>query len=211
MRRILLSVVILAIPGVYAGARDGLYAPSRPEDAALVRVVNLSPDLESPEIDIGPIHFESRSPLSAGPYRPVPLGVYVLADGRQTVFTPEPESFVTVITGYDPSSPRTMRLFSDQPHDDPARAQLVFYNLAGRPLSIVAAGSETVVFKPLEPLRSDAVAVNAIAVELEVRDGSIPVGRTAVTLTRGSSISFFAFVDNGTIRVFSAEAVVRTD
>lgn len=191
--------------------QEGLYAPSRPEDAALVRVVNLSAEDPSRVMNIGPVSFESLEPQTAGPYRPVPRGVYILDDRDSTVFTPEPETFVTIVLGSASPDRGEAHLFPDEPHDDPARAQLVLYNLTDRILSLVAVPSETVIFPEVEPGRSRAIAVNAIPVDLEIRSGDKNLHGITLRLSRGNSFSLFAAESDGDLRVIDAEASVRND
>lgn len=213
MQRFTVTVMLLTAVAISLSAQDGLYAPSRPEDAALVRVVNLSAHDESARIDAGPVRFEPLDPATVGPYRPVPTGVYLLGDPERTMFTPAPETFVTIVTGHDPSTPGSVHLFTDEAHDDPARAQLVFYNLTSRILSLVAVPTGTVVFDEVPSQRSRSIAVNAINVDLEIRDGDDALGRTTVDLSRGASFSIFAADahDERDERLVTAEATVATD
>lgn len=206
----MLLIPMLPIPPTVS-AQDGLYAPSRPEDAALVRVANLSGRKESRVIDAGPVRFDPLDPLSVGAYRVVPVGVYILGDPESTVFTPEPGAFVTIITGHDQSDPGRVHLFLDQPHEDPARAQLVLYNLTDRTLSLVDAPSGAEVFRQVPPEQSRALAVNAIPVELEVRDEETIHETVTLRLTRGDSFSLVATIQDDEVVVVAAEAAVQTD
>ncbi len=209
------SFVLLMVIGFSAtfpaSAQDGLYAPSRPEDAALVRVVNVSPDSPSPVIDAGPIRFGERDPFTSGPYRPLPVGVYLLGDPDDTVFTPEARSFVTIVAGYDRGDPRKLILFEDEPHDDPARAQLVLYNLAEVAVSLLVADGEVPVFPDVPPAESRAVAVNAVSVDLEVRDAHGASQTVSVSLSRGASFSLFAIGSRSSLEILAVDATVDSE
>jgi hypothetical protein len=191
-RAALVMLAVFLLPVSTAIARDGLYAPSRPEDAALVRAVNVSSAEHSPVIDIGSLRIEPLAPGEASPYHVVPAGVYMIGGQGGTVFTPEPETFVTIVAGYDEHDPSAMRLFSDAPHDDPARGQLVLYNLTDRTLSLVAVRPEATVFDGVDAGESAAIAVNAVTVKLEVRDGPEVIAEQTVSLVRGGSHALFA-------------------
>lgn len=218
-RAAMMTLVVCLMPISAVVARDGLYAPSRPEDAALVRAVNASSGEYASAIDIGPLRIESLAPGEASPYHLVPAGVYMIGGQGGTVFTPEGGSFVTIVTGYDPGDSRSIRLFEDVPHDDPARGQLVLYNLTDRELSLVAIRPETTVFEAVSAGESAAIAVNAVTVQLEIRDDQGAVAEHTVALVRGGSHALFASsgktdesgAPDKTLHVFTVEASVSDE
>lgn len=172
--------------------QDGLYAPSRPDDAALVRIVHVGASGPSPVVDVGPVRFEPRPAKTGSAYQTVPIGVYVLGGGNGAYFTPEPQSFVTIVAGFDPDDPEALQLFRDIAHDDPARAQLVLYNLTAGPVSLVATRPESEIFTGVQSGGTETVVVNAMEVELKVlRDDGTVVDRDTVMLPRGGSYAIF--------------------
>ncbi|POR03277.1 hypothetical protein AU468_05315 [Alkalispirochaeta sphaeroplastigenens] len=205
-------LLCLVIPGrVDLAAREGLYAPHRPGDAALVRVVNLSPRKDSPPLRLGPVRFPPKPAMTAGPYRPVPRGVYRLPGPERTVVSPEPASFVTIVTGFAPEPGEKHHVFQDTPHDDPARAQLVFYNLSEKELGLVVADSGKAIFPPFSGPASATVALNAVAVELEIRHNGVAMVVTEVLLSRGDSTAVFAVPRHPGLVGFTARASVVQD
>lgn len=210
------ALLTLSLP-INLLARDGLYAPSRPDDEALVRVVNVSDSAMSRTVDAGPVRFHPKDPGVTGPYRPVSPGVYLLGDPAGTVLTPERQSFVTIIVGHDAESPGAVSVFRDEAHDDPARAQLVLYNLTTQPVELVVAPSETVVFDDVAPESSRAIAVNAVSVDLIVRHRASRESRSrhdqavSLSLSRGASVSLFAVEDESGFRVMTGDATVQID
>ncbi|MCG8480062.1 MAG: alginate O-acetyltransferase AlgF [Spirochaetales bacterium] len=182
-----LSIVLLAIASA-AAAQDGLYAPRLPGDAALVRVVNLDDSASSPRIDAGSVRFESLAPGEAGPYRPVAPGIYLIgARGRGAELNPAPGAFHTIVTlpGGD------VRIFEDEAHRDPARAQIVLYNLSAVEASLSSVDPAGGLIESVGAGESEAIVVNAIPVELSAVRGGVEALRRSVVLDRGASYAVF--------------------
>jgi len=181
-------------------ARDGLYAPSVPDDAALVRVVNLQSSSPSPRIDAGPVRF---SPVAAGgitPYRPVPPGVYLIG-GRAAgiTFSPQPATFVTiaVLPG------GALELIEDTPHRDPARAQLVLVNRTDASATLLSLDPPATIIADVPGGSAGVRAVNALTVELAVEaDGTVVFSRP-LTLVRGESYTVFVTGDGAVLHTAS--------
>jgi hypothetical protein len=125
----LLILFVLGSGAPAVRAQDGLYAPSVPTDAALVRVVNLQTSKPAPRVDIGPLRF---APVAAGevtPYRPAPPGVYVVGGRAAGVeFLPEPGKFYSIVADSDGA----LTVVEDEAHRDPARAQIVLFQFQRR-------------------------------------------------------------------------------
>ena len=178
-------VCAFAVPVV---AQDGLYAPQVPEDAALVRVVNLDFSAASPRIDTGSVRFEPLAPGLAGPYRPVDPGIYLIGRrGAQVEFVPTPAAFHTIVTLPNGE----IRVFQDQAHRDPARTQIVLYNLSATTAELASLEPAAALVQSLGPGASRAIVINAIPIELSARRGGAEVLRQAIRLDRGASYAVF--------------------
>lgn len=199
---ILLSLLVLSFPCA-TGAQDGLYAPRTAGDTVFVRVVNLS-DGEYGTIDIGPIGYDAPSSGSAGDYRPVAPGIYMVGSPEESVlFTPDPGSFATVVI----TPEGRMSIIPDQRHTDPARAQLVVYNFSGGTVDFESLDPPAMLVPQVAHGASGTIVVNAIPLETAAtRDGEILV-RRRIDTERGSSYSLFVTTDTG----FIAEAAVASE
>ncbi|MEX2444359.1 MAG: alginate O-acetyltransferase AlgF [Alkalispirochaeta sp.] len=183
--------------------QDGLYAPSVPDDAALVRVVNLHSRDESPRLDLGRERFAALPAGEVGAYRPVPPGIYILGGAGGVEFTPESGQFYSIVADRD----KELRVVTDEVHADPARAQLVLYNFSDSSADLTAVLGETMVLEGVEPYRSEAITVNAITVELSVRVAGDERLRREFDLQRGESYGFFV----GSEQVVVAAATVSSE
>lgn len=193
-------VLVLVVLGGSAGAlaaQDGLYAPVRPEDTALVRVihVNWASGAAPVTVDAGNTRFAAVAAGSATPYRPVRPGVYVImAYGRREALTAANGTFHTVLI-----SPNRITILRDTWHEDPLRAQLVLYNATTAPLRLDAVVPEATLMAEVTPGSSGTRVVNAITVTLAAsRIGHAPeasgggagpraVWETSLDLARGAS------------------------
>jgi hypothetical protein len=192
--------VLLSLLPVAIAAQEGLYAPAVPEDAALVRLVNLQSSSPSPRIDAGPVRF---TPIPAGeitPYRPVPPGVYLIGGRAGGIpFSPKPATFVTiaVLPG------GTLELIEDTPHRDPARAQLVLVNRADAPASLLSRDPVATILADIPGGGQGVRAVNALTIELAVAVGETVVFNRPVSLERGESYTAFVTGDGAVLHTAS--------
>jgi hypothetical protein len=185
-------------------AQDGLYAPSVPTDAALVRVANLRDSELSPRLDMGPVRFSSLPAGEVTPYRPTPPGVYIIGGRAAGVeFFPEPGAFYTIIV--DPDG--ALVVVRDEAHRDPARAQIVLFNFSGEPADLVSIEPEAPIFRAVPAGGARSIAVNAIAVDLAVEADRGEVFRRRVQLARGESYGIFV----GRVQAFLETASVATE
>ncbi|MFW6293982.1 MAG: alginate O-acetyltransferase AlgF [Spirochaetota bacterium] len=174
----LVLMLVLAVVSVPA---EGLYAPSVPEDAALVRVVNATP--EELSVDIGPLRFRALAAYGASAYRPLRGDVFVLAHaGDRAVLTPQPKAFFSVIL-----LPDGILVVPDERHTDPARSQLVVYNLTEEALDFVAVEPEATLAAGVAPGETALRVVNAIAVRVGAAAGDDLVYDELLDLVRGES------------------------
>ena len=200
----LASIVLLLVAGVCL-AQDGLYAPSVPEDAALVRVVNATP--EERTMDVGPERFADVGPFSATAYRAFRGDVVVLMHaGAREVLTPQPGAFLTVVL-----RPEGLAVVLDERHTDPARAQVVIYNLTASPVDFAALEPQATLVSEVAAGSSARRVVNAIAVRLgAVREETV-LFEASLELERGESYSIFVLGADSQPQGFVARASITTE
>lgn len=199
-----LTSILLIFVAISMAAQEGLYAPSLPEDAALVRVVNATGHKLS--LDIGPLRFGDVTPGAATAYRPLHGDVFVIAhNGVRAVLTPEPRTFLTVVLEQD-----DVRIVTDERHADPARAQLVIYNLTSVPVAFKAVVPAAVLVEAVDPGHSASRAVNAVSVTIGAFVDDEPLYVTAVDLERGESYTLVV-LEEGEPPGFLVQASVSTE
>jgi hypothetical protein len=201
--RILISVTIclLGISLCARAAADSLYGAEAPKDAAFVRVFRASGG-------VGPLELGSKrfDPAVGGvtPYRPVLPDIYLLGSGEQeTEVIPKIGHYYTLVV-----TAEGIRIFEDVEHTDPARAQLVLYNLLpqGR-VELKTADGQTSVIAAVGPGEAGRVNVNAIPVKLGVFGSEEPLGMLGDPgLQRGTSYSAFIFESVSGPRIVWAKA-----
>jgi hypothetical protein len=186
-------------------AQDGLYAPSVPEDAALIRVVNATAEERS--VDLGPLRFRDLAPSSASAYRPVAPGIFVVGHaGERTVVEPAAQSFLSVIV-----HEAGVTVIADERHTDPARAQLVLYNVSPDTVDFRALAPEAMLAPAVEPGGSAARAVNAIRVEVGAFVGDEVGFAAEIDLRRGESYALVFTGRGGRPAGFIVEAAVASE
>ena len=165
-----LGVVIGVL--VPVSARDDLYGPAAPPDAAWIRAVNaeVTGGLGIRLAD-GPL--ESVAFGSATAYRLVEPGdVDVDLGGEMITVQVEPADFVTVVAHADGPL-----VIADTALVDVSRGLLALYNLTRlERLELVVVGGPSVV-SDVAPGSQAAVAVNEAEVALKVRAGDEVIGR----------------------------------
>lgn len=178
--KVLTTILLLAIC-VPLRAQEGLYAPAPPQDAALVRVINAT--FHDTSLDIGPLGFRDISPAGATAYRPLVGDVVVVTrDGAREVITPQPGDFLTVLL-----APGRVLVFVDERHTDPARSQLVVYNVASQSVSLRALEPQATVIPAVAPGEAGVRTVNAVPVRLSAGTDDGPQFVVALDLARGES------------------------
>ena len=178
----MLTGILLLFLTLDSAAQEGLYAPSVPEDAALVRIINATS--EPLTFDVGPLRYRDVPAYSASAYRPVQPGVFVLFHvGKREVLTPEARSFLTIAL-----LPDDLTVIRDERHVDPARAQLVIYNFSEQPVSFEAVEPGAVLVPEVPSGESRARVVNAIAVRIAAV-AEAPLYAESIELERGESYS----------------------
>ena len=208
--RVRIAVMILSglaiLPGI---AQESVYGPSAPAGAGFVRVIHGAGGTGPVSLEIGEASF---GPVRAGegtPYRPVSQGLYVvaLADTETEVF-PRAGIYQTVAITDD-----GVKVISDTVHEDPARAQLVLYNLTGRAAAkLVVEPSGEPVLEAVPAGGAESRAVNAVTVALAVTAGEGErTGPVRVELRRGGSYGFLAYEVEGRIEATVVEATVEVD
>lgn len=185
-------------------SQDGLYAPALPEDAALVRVVNATGDPLS--LDLGPTRYEVPV-RSASAYRPLQPGIFVVAaSGERTVVEPAAKAFVSVVV-----STSGVSVFTDERHSDPARSQLVIYNLGTRPVDFRAVSPEAVLVAEVAPGTSAARVVNAIRVTVGAFAADEALVTAELDLERGESYALVVPGSRADIPGFTVRAALASE
>jgi hypothetical protein len=207
-----LSLAILAavLPTTASAQTDtGVYGPAAPENAGFVRVVNAAASAGEMELPVGPLDFGPIGFGEATPYRPLRAGISLLrsADDEAELIV-RPDSYTTVLV-----TARGFVIAEDQRHDDPARAQLVLYNASSAgPVSLFVSPDGATVLEAVAPGSSKSRPVNAVTVDLAIRDGESVLGRPGtIRLTRGDSFGVFVLdgPDGPATRVHKATVVVE--
>jgi alginate O-acetyltransferase complex protein AlgF len=208
-RRVILILCCLlaaaGLAGILAGA-DTLYGTQAPKDAAFVRVFRAVEGGEA--LEIGARRF---APPRGGvtPYRPVLPDIYLLrAGGRELELIPKIRRYYTLVL-----TAEGLRVFEDVEHTDPARAQLVLYNLLpGEPVELKTADGRTPVIAAVAPGQAGRVSVNPVPVQL----AAFGAGGAAVVLgdpglRRGASYSVFVFPGGSGPQALCAKAELAKD
>jgi hypothetical protein len=199
---------LLVAAGAAAQTDTGVYGPAAPENAGFVRVLNADGGRDTVELPIGPRRFGPVSYGEVSPYRPLRAGISLLRHGgAQAELIVRPDSYTTVVVTAD-----DIVTIADERHTDPARAQLVLYNIADRgPLDLVVAPDGAVVFEDVGRREAARRSVNAVSVNLAVRAPDGIIDRIdGLRLTRGDSFGIFVIGDGAgtTAYVHPAEVVV---
>jgi len=200
LRGILLLLVLLFQPAAFAGA-DTLYGTQAPKDAAFVRVFR-AVDGGGP-VEVGARRFD---PPRGGvtPYRPVLPDIYLLsAGGQELELIPKVRRYYTLAI-----TAEGWKVFEDVEHTDPARAQLVLYDLLPRErVELRTEDGRTVVVAAVGPGEAGRVNVNPVPVRLGVFGSA---GKLAAIgdpgLRRGASYSVFVFPGRSSLEALCARA-----
>ncbi|MFW5789112.1 MAG: alginate O-acetyltransferase AlgF [Spirochaetota bacterium] len=203
MRRLRLVILLLLCAGLLF-AQEGLYAPAVPEDAALVRVVNATDD--PLEIDLGSVRYEVGA-RSSSAYRPLQPGVFVIAHaGERTVVEPTAKAFLSVVV-----SSSGVDVFPDERHSDPARAQLVIYNVGTARVDFRSESPEAVLVPDVAPGESGVRVVNAVRVTVAAFAGEETLAGAELDLERGESYALVVTSPESGVRGFTVRAAVASE
>ena len=202
MNRWVRALLCLIAGGLGAqAAADTLYGAEAPKDVAFVRVVRLT-DGAGP-LDVGSQRF-APGPGDVTPYRPVLPDIYLIrSGGREVELIPKVRRYYTLTL-----TPEGIRIFEDVEHTDPARAQLVLYNLLpSERVDLRTADGRTSVIAGVGPGLAGRVNVNAVPVTLGVFGSAGPLAVVGDPgLSRGGSFSVFVFGSGSAPQVFCAQA-----
>jgi hypothetical protein len=206
-----LALSALALSALPAAAQPdtGVYGPAAPENAGFVRVFNGDASREAVELPIGPRRYGPVAFGEVTAYRPIRGGVFFLrSGGGEAELIVRPDTYTTILVG-----PGEVTVIADERHEDPARAQLVLYNVAGAGnMDLVVLPDEAPVFEDVPARASRSRAVNAVGVELGLRaEDAATVDLEPLELTRGDSFGIFAVSDGSGIaaRIHEARVVVE--
>jgi hypothetical protein len=195
------TLVILAAGLGTRAAADSLYGAEAPKDAAFVRLFRATENIEP--LELGSKRFD---PPVGGvtPYRPVLPDIYLLpSGGQETELIPRVGHYYTLV-----AVEQRILVFEDVEHTDPARAQLVLYNLLpAQRVELKTADGKTPVIAGVGPGEAARANVNAIPVKLGVFGSEEPLAAPEDPgLKRGASYSAFVFESGSGPRVVWAKA-----
>jgi len=210
-RRWSLSIALAALGAAVCApaVAQTLYGAAAPPGAAYVRVFRAAAGAPGRALILGATRFQVQEPGSVTPYRPVSPDVYqVRSDGHSAEIIPGVGRYYTVAL-----TRQGIRVVEDPAHTDPARAQLVLYNLSSlQRVELRSEDGRTRVIPPLAAGEAGRVTVNAVPVRLAVfADGEMLEAARDPGLGRGSSYSAFVFEEDGRARVLWAEAALALD
>lgn len=157
---LLWSSLLLADPA------RALYSDEPPVNGALIRLINLSPAHAHAQVN-GKQQAQLIRPGQIGDYRLAPRGLVRLqVNGvSQNAMLSEGASYTYVFDG------RTLQEIQDAFAPQPHRAQIGFYNLSDRPLSLKTADAEVTVISALGPGEHASRLVNEARLTLAAFDG----------------------------------------
>ncbi len=195
------TLIILAASLGTQAAADSLYGAEAPKDASFVRFFRATEGAEP--LELGSKRFD---PQVGGvtPYRPVLPDIFLVHSGDQeTELIPKIGHYYTLVAVVE-----RILIFEDVEHTDPARAQLVLYNLLpSERVELKTADGRTSVIPEVGPGEAGRVNVNAIPVKLGVFGSEEPLGMPGDPgLKRGASYSVFVFESGSGPRVVWAKA-----
>ncbi|MFP4066181.1 MAG: alginate O-acetyltransferase AlgF [Spirochaetaceae bacterium] len=223
-RRTVISLLVIAATTLCRAATplpaqndDGVYGPRASEDTGFVRLLAAVPSLEKMETRLGSHTF---GPLEFGEmsaYRPLAADIYIVrepgtevengpAAEAELILRPGTYMTVAVVDG-------DINVFEDRRHEDPARAQLILYNLAGgEAADLLVAPDGPAVLESVAVGSSDSRAVNAVVTDLAVHlDGEEVATFTDVELNRGESYALFVLDGENGPEAFLQRAEVRIE
>jgi len=185
-----------------------IYGSGVDEAAVLVRLVDAGAPANT-RMRIGPLTMTATGPGSVTPYRPTVADIYTLSyGGKRYEFMPESGGYYSIV-----ATAKTLFVFTDAKHLDPARCQLYFYNASATgDLELKTADGSTKVLGPCAPGSSAQVAVNPVLVSLATFSGIKKLGPDlAPRLERGVSFSVFAYDSSSGTEAFLVKAVVSAE
>ncbi len=216
MRTIRGSIIVFLLAvlfGSNALAQDGLYGPTDSDDA-FVRVVHAVPGSALVPVDLGATTYGRVGYGDVTPYRPVFPGMFVLrAEDREFSFVPRSGSYYTLVYGAE-----GFMVIEDEIHTDPARSQLVLYNLRDAGSLTLGAFSpsspenQTPVVSNVQPRSADREVINPVAAGFIVAgpEGAIATFES-LPLSRGASVSVLVMGSGEATEVAVVEASVVFD
>lgn len=187
-----------------------LYGASVSESAIFVRLLNARSD-GPVQLRLGPARLLTQNPGDMTPYHPVSADLYILRYlGAAIEFIPRTGTLYSIV-----ADDQGLTILSDQPHTDPARTQIYFYNPAVNALgalSLRTLDGQTIVIDSVAPGLSRYVLVNPLTIELALfdEDGQKRSPDLPFTMSRGESIAVLAVPsDNHEVQGFIQPASIH--
>lgn len=175
-----------------AAQSASLYGSSAPDDAAFVRVFNMTRHIHS--VWAGSVQFPEIEPWTGTAYRPVNPGVHAVFVGNNFAeLIARDGRFYTVILGLEGPS-----VIEDSRHNRADQAQIILYNgTDSETLELRTADGSMAVIPGVAPGESALVSVNPVAVDLAVfTESGSSVNLGDIGLSRGQSYALFAGMQN---------------
>jgi len=198
-RGLWLAIQLCFLAAGVVGA-DTLYGSQAPQDAAFVRFFRA---VGGGALEVGAQRLDPpRGGVTA--YRPVLPDIYLVsAGGQELELIPKVRHYYTLAL-----TAQGLLVFEDVEHTDPARAQLVLYDLLPREkVELKTADGGTAVIAAVGPGEAGRVNVNAVPVSLAVFGFSgQPLMIGDPVLRRGASYSVFVFQSGSAPEVLCAKA-----
>jgi hypothetical protein len=212
-RGLKVALILAVLVGSIAVAQDGLYGPTDSDDA-FVRVVHAVAASSLLPVDLGATSYGRVGYGDVTPYRPVFPGMFVLrAEGREFSFAPRSGNYYTLVYGTD-----GFQLIEDEIHTDPARSQLVLYNLRERGILTLAAfppsapENRTPVVSDVGPGSSGREVINPVSAGFVVTGPAEDIATIeSLPLSRGASVSVLVMGSGEAVEVVVTEASVAFD
>lgn len=186
-----MAFMLLSLLSLASTQGNGLYGPDMPTDVAFVRIIHADASIGEVETQIGPTTSARLAPLELTDYYPVAEGPLEISIGEDRL------EFEALLGGFYSAVwfAGDWLLLEDEPHTDPARAQLALYNLSSLDtLDLKTADADTDVITGVASGSSGQVVVNVAEVDFGVfYQGELQATIEEPTLARGEAYSIIVF------------------
>lgn len=184
-----------------AGADEGLYAPKAPENAAFIRILNVS-DAEV-TAKAGSKDYGTVAPLTASSYYFFTKdSAEITAAGKAATQSLDAGQYYTAIIGDD------LKIIEDTANTNPAKATLAFYNHSDAVITVKAKENTAAIFNDVAAGDNAARAINPVKVDLtlNISGNDTPMPIADIIMERENH---YAVVYNGD-KAFVVTATVDT-
>lgn len=182
------SLVAANHSALAAGDDAGIYDADVPKDWSFIRIAATDPSAAA-TATIGEKPFKISAGGISDYIARAPGNYTLLVKGQSTPLSVGQGQYLTILTGENTTEPVVV---ADVFTSDPAKCALALYNLTTMPVSLTALAKRSPVIKAVAPMSGVSLAVNAVAIDLNV-EISEAIVRTfeKTTLKRRSVTSIF--------------------